>query len=101
MKIAKQLMNDKWEQEGNRNYGAASKKDGRKGTEENNIKWNNDAIINLKTTSEVKETPVGILRALKGKSQGFHIIYNMLACAFSGQHHPKKKYHLILLHFLL
>ena len=49
-------------------------------------------MINLRTTSEVIQTPVGILRAHKRKrDQGFHIIYNMLACAFSGQHHSKQK----------
>ena len=43
-------------------------------------------MINLKTNSEVTQTPVSILRALKEKRQGFHIVCNMLAYAFSSQH---------------
>ena len=39
-------------------------------------------MFNLRTANEVKQTPVGILRAHNGKRQGFHIIYNMFACEF-------------------
>ena len=33
-------------------------------------------MINWKTKTEVKRTPLSNLRALEGKSQGFPIIYN-------------------------
>ena len=41
-------------------------------------------IINLQTNPE--QTPVSNFRAVKGKIQGFHIIYNMHAFSYQPDH---------------